>query len=276
MLGRRGFLQGMLAVGVGVLAPGGPGRAAEPLEAVVLADAATGQPLVRRGACARPFTPASTFKVPLALMGFDAGILQDAHHPAWEYRPEFQAQADRDKKTVDPTTWLRDSVVWYSQQVTRQLGLPRFQGYVDLLDYGNRDLSGDPGKGDGLTRAWLSSSLAISPDDQVRFVRRMLKGEFRVSQQARARTLSVMPVFEAGDGWRVYGKTGTGNLRDATGTLDPERPVGWFVGWARRGERCLAFARLQVPTGRSEEPMGPRVRAGFLRDLPRLVQGAEG
>lgn len=263
MLDRRGFLKAA-ALGLGALAAARPARAAEAVEALVLADVPTRSILLRRGACDRRFTPASTFKLPLAVMGFDAGILQDVHHPAWAYRPELQAP-ERDRKTVDPTIWLRDSVVWYSQEITRKLGMARFQRYIDLLGYGNRDLSGNPGQEDGLTRAWLGSSLALSPEEQVQFVLRLLHRDFAVSEHASAMAVAAMPVFEAEDGWTVRGKTGTAEL------VDPDRDLGWFVGWAERSGRRLAFARLEVPSGRQEGFMGPRVRSRFLRDLPALA-----
>lgn len=257
MLHRRTFL----AAAAALLAAPRATFAAETVEALVVADVATRAILLRQGACDRRFTPASTFKVPLALIGFDSGILQDAHHPAWEYRPELQAP-ERDRKTVDPTVWLRDSVVWYSQEITRKLGMEDFRRYVDLLGYGNRNLSGK----DALTRAWLDSSLALSPEEQVGFVLGLLHRDFPVSEHAYAMTGASMPVFEAEGGWTVRGKTGTAELND------PDRDLGWFVGWAERGDRRLAFARLQVPNGRQEGFMGPRVRQAFLAELPGLAE----
>lgn len=55
-------------------------------------DAATGATRVRAGErCNERLTPASTFKVPLSLIGFDTGILIDADRPAWPYKEEYQA-----------------------------------------------------------------------------------------------------------------------------------------------------------------------------------------
>jgi beta-lactamase class D len=67
------------------------GRGGRPAAArgTVLVDQATGAVLHRSGQCAARFSPCSTFKIPLALMGFDAGILKDAHDPAWDYDPRI-------------------------------------------------------------------------------------------------------------------------------------------------------------------------------------------
>jgi beta-lactamase class D len=240
----------------------------------LIVDAATGATQVRIGdRCDAPVTPASTFKVPLALIGFDSGILQDGDRPAWPFREGY---ADWDpiwKQTTTPTTWMRDSVVWYSQELTRRLGAQRFQEYVDRLDYGNRDLSGDPGRGNGLTNAWLSSSLRISAAEQVAFVRRLIRGELKVSRSATERTMAIMP-SKLVDGWQINGKTGTGARRLANGTNDRERQIGWFVGWATRDGRTLVFARLIE----DEQPTRPRAawraRDSLFADWPALMAQA--
>ncbi len=129
----------------------------------LLIDAASGTELLHEGECDRAVTPASTFKVPLAVMGFDSGILIDAKHPAWDFQPGFADWMENWKTTVTPRYWLDKSVVWYSQELTKKLGPEKFAGYVTAFDYGNKDVSGNPGKNDGLTQAWLRSSLKITP-----------------------------------------------------------------------------------------------------------------
>ena len=91
-------------------------------------DAATNATVIRVGdRCDERLTPASTFKIPLSLIGFDSGLLVDADQPAWPYRQEYQTWNDAWKQTTTPQTWLRDSVVWYSQVLTRKLGAARLQ-----------------------------------------------------------------------------------------------------------------------------------------------------
>jgi beta-lactamase class D len=267
-LDRRTF-GGTLLLGAGAALAGLPGEAAEAmaapprLRATVLLDAATGRVVHRSGPCATRFTPCSTFKVPLALMGFDAGVLTDAHHPAWDYDPKRDA-AHRavEKARTDPARWEADSVVWYSQELTRKLGMQRFQTYVDRFGYGNRDLSGTPGKGDGLTRAWLMSSLRISPDEQAAFLRRMLAHRL-VSASAHAKAEAIIPQFAGSGGWRVHGKTGSGGLPDRS-------LLGWFVGWAEKGGRRLVFARFGAGEGMSDAG-GKQMREALLADIGRLA-----
>ena len=216
---------------------------AEPV-CTLLEEAQTGRVIKSDGDCASRTTPASSFKLALAVMGYDSGILKDAHNPAWPYEPEYAAWRKEIMQTTDPTSWLEKSVVWYSQVLTTKLGMERFRAYVEKFDYGNKDVSGDPGKNNGLTNAWLSSSLQVSPAEEVAFVRKLLSDSLPVSNDAVARTMAITPSWVLGNGIAVYGKTGTGTPRSADGKLDPGHGVGWFVGWAEKGGTRYVFARL--------------------------------
>lgn len=243
------------------------------LECTLIVDAGSGATLRRDGSCDQQVSPASTFKIPLALMGYDSGILKDEKTPLWDYKPEFNA-VQRDRHAVDPTAWEKDSVVWFSQEITRKLGNERFAAYVGRFGYGNGDIAGNPGKRDGLTHSWLSSSLQISPKEQVYFVRRILDHSLPVSAKAFEMTDAVIPAFDAGD-WKVKGKTGTGWMTGKSVKVDRNRPFGWFVGWAEKGDQRIVFARLFVNDGKSPVLLGPKVRADFLADLPRLMKPAK-
>ncbi|RUX49068.1 class D beta-lactamase [Mesorhizobium sp. M4A.F.Ca.ET.050.02.1.1] len=237
------------------------------IECTLIQDAASGDTLYRDGACDQRFSPASTFKLPLALIGFDAGILADEHAPNWDYKPEFNA-VKRDRKTVDPTIWERDSVLWYSREITRRLGAERFAGYVSKFGYGNADVTGDAGKNDGLTHSWVNSSLEISPVEQTAFLRRLLAGKMPVSAKAHQMAEAIVPSFQAGN-WAVQGKTGSTRLGNGGKDM---RSLGWFVGWAEKGERRIIFARLVVGTNRTDMPKGLKTRAAFLKELPGLIK----
>src|ERR1700743_612874 len=116
----------LAALGAALLCLAGPAAAARVCTLLVEAD--SGKVIARQGAqCDLRNSPASTFKLAIAVMGYDAGILTGP------YTPEYEAWMESWKTTVDPTTWLRDSVVWYSRQITARLGPERFQQGVDRL-----------------------------------------------------------------------------------------------------------------------------------------------
>lgn len=246
---------------------------AAPRACRLIVDAATGKTLLRQGPCDVRWTPCSTFKIPLAVIGFDSGILQDAHQPAWDYVPGTSDRAE-DQQTIDPTSWEKISVVWYSRKLTRTLGAPAFGKYIDRFNYGNRDLTGDPGKDNGLTQAWIMSSLLISPQEQVDFLRQLLDRKLPVSARACELTEQILPSFPSRDGWTLTGKTGSGFQKKPDGTSDRSRNIGWFVGWATKGDRRLIFADLLIDETPHEGYGGLRAREELLRVFPDLLPAA--
>lgn len=245
--------------------------AAEKLHCTVILDAESGQVMHRDGTCDKGFAPQSSFKLPLAIMGYDAGILKDAEKPRWAYKPEWK-RPKREQKTVDPTIWERDSIVWYSQEITRRLGQAKFSDYVRRFDYGNADVGGVAGQTDGLTEAWLMSSLKISGNQQANFLRRFVNGQLPVSKEAIARTEAIIPQFPAANGWNVHGKTGSGRMRTKANTYDGDWWLGWFVGWAQKGDRKVVFASLNIKDWKRDEPISFATRDALIADLPKLVK----
>lgn len=223
------------------------------------------------GDCKTRRAPNSTFKLPLALMGFESGILKDAHNPAWAYKPEYDADMEKDRHKTDPVRWEKESVVWFSQKLTRELGTKKFKSYVDAFNYGNKDISGDAGKNNGLTHSWLSSSLKISPVEQVGFIRTVLNRSLPLSDKTYDSFMTVAPEFAAGD-WVVHGKTGSGFERNPDGSLNRIRQRGWFVGWAERDSRKIVFAKFIADEQKTEGYAGPRARDTFLKELPSIMK----
>jgi beta-lactamase class D len=237
---------------------------------LVIAEAASGTVVHQEGTdCDVGIGPASTFKLTLAVIGFDAGILTDPDHPAWPYKKNYQATRAADRQTVTPLSWMRDSVFWYSRVLVRELGADRFAQYVAKLDYGNADVSGEPGADNGMTHAWLNSSLMITPMEQLRFVRRLILRDLPVSVDAGSSAVSVTPRFQAGN-WVIQGKTGTGYQREPNGTLG-KRQYGWFIGWAMQDERLLAFAYLVKDTKAGQSAAGPRARDDLIAHWVELA-----
>lgn len=188
-------------------------------------------------------SPFSTFKVALALMGFDAGILKTKDSPKWafkeEYEKNFQSWYTREKgleyhwiQDHTPMTFMKNSVVWFSHQITQHLGKEKFQEYITKLNYGNKDVSGTPGKDDGLLNSWLGTSLEISPMEQVELLEKLVTHKLDVSKDAQKKTREIMDREEEWDGWKLYGKTGGGHGDN-----------GWFIGWVEKGGERVIFAQ---------------------------------
>lgn len=189
------------------------------------------QILKQTGNCIERHSPCSTFKIPLSLMGFNEGILVDETHPEWPFKPEYSAKREIWKQPHHPTTWMKNSCIWYSQVMTTKMGLETFKSYVSLFKYGNQDITGDVGKNNGLTHSWLSSSLKISGEEQIAFLQKLLRGVLPVSAKAHELTRKILFIEELPKGWKLYGKTGRG----------PQR--SWFIGWLEKGDRKIVFTQ---------------------------------
>jgi beta-lactamase class D len=187
--------------------------------------------------------PFSTFKVALSLMGFDSGFLTSKDAPKFAFKKEYEEKFpewynpavgikyhwDQDHT---PATFMKNSVLWYSHRITEHLGKEKFAEYVRKFKYGNQDVSGTPRKDDSLYMSWLGSSLQISPQEQVEFLKKLFADDAIASKEAKELTRSVMDREEVWSGWKLYGKTGGGNGRN-----------GWFVGWIEKGNERIIFAQ---------------------------------
>lgn len=128
---------------------------------------------------------------------------------------------------------MKNSCVWFSKLLTERLGLQKFELYLAHLEYGNQDAS------DGLTHAWLSSSLKISIKEQVIFIRKMLEKKHPVSSHAVLMTRQILFLEELSNRWKLFGKTGWSG---STTKLDGENELGLFVGWVEKEDAFFPFA----------------------------------
>jgi beta-lactamase class D len=178
--------------------------------------------------CAKPLSPCSTFKAPNSLIGLETGVIRDADHVfKWDGRKRWRESLNRDH---DLRSAIQHSVVWYYQQLAAEVGEPRMREALRKLDYGNRDISA------GLTTFWLGSSLKISADQQVRFLRDLQAGRLPFSERSQRIVREIMVQEKRGEAV-LCGKTGTGGSWEK-GIAD----LGWFVGWVERGADVFVFA----------------------------------
>ncbi len=202
------------------------------------------------GACEVQHSPRCSFNIPLSLIAFEEGLLLDARHPKKAFNQNYVDGRAVCEQATDPRHWIKNSCVWYSQWITESLGMKVFQEYINAFDYGNTDLSGDLGKHNGLTRAWLNSSLKISPKEQIVFLQKMLNRQFSLKPEAYEHTKQILFVEKLPNGWTLYGKTGTGTPPNKDAIRS-----GWFVGWIEKDKQSIIFAQY-IEVGIDETPNG--------------------
>lgn len=244
-----------------------PAAAKERIVCTLAVEVGSSTPLMQNGSCNERISAASTFKIAISLMAFDSRVYTSPNEPEWPFKEGYADWNPKWRQATTPSSWMRDSVVWFSQHATEKLGTELFAAYVEAFDYGNKDVSGDKGKGNGLTNAWLSSSLQISPTEQVAFLTRMIEGKLPLDPVAVEQTKKLLTFGDQPGGWHIYGKTGAGMPFGDDGELLKGQPFGWYVGWAEKDDRRVVFARLVRFSERPETTPAMIARAGLLKSL---------
>lgn len=199
--------------------------------------------ITRTGECNKRHPPQSTFKLAISLMGYNEGILIDETSPVIPFSKGYANDVESWKSPQNPSSWIKNSCVWYSQYITKKLGMSKFQSYVKKFNYGNQDVSGVKRKPNGLTSSWITSSLQISPAEQVLFLDKMLNSKLPVDKKSVLNTRNIFYLEEMKNNWKLFGKTGTGDLIKQDGSQDKTHERGWFIGWVEKGDEKIIFAQ---------------------------------
>ena len=188
-------------------------------------------------------SPCSTFKVLNSLIALETGVASGA---------DFSLPWDGTRRSIE--SWNQDqtlrsafatSCVWYYKALAARIGLERYQQIIPKVGYGNNDLTG------GVTQFWLQSSLSISPDEQVEFLRRLHARKLPFAAKSVDAVLDIMTLSRAGQ--TVFrGKTGS--------AFDAKKNVptlGWFIGSVTTPSGLYVFA-TRITSG--ENPTGITAR----------------
>jgi len=181
---------------------------------------------INRSGEAKP--PASTFKIPNSLIALDTGVVADPDKDVFKWdgvkRPIEGWNRDHTLRTA-----IAASAVPVYQEIARRIGAQRMQQYIDVFEYGNRDIGG------GIDQFWLTGNLRIDPVQQVDFIDRLRRGALLVSKRSQDIVRDILPVTKVGDAV----------IRAKSGLLGAElgRPsLGWMVGWAEKDRTNTVFA----------------------------------
>jgi beta-lactamase class D len=193
-------------------------------------------------ACATRLSPASTFKIPHALVALETGVVHPDTVERWDgTKHPNQPHWDEDHTVVSA---MRPSVLWFFQRIAPRVGAERMRGWLRRMRYGNADTSGS------VTEYWVNGTLRISPLEQVEFLR-----------QFYAATLPIAPVHQRlirdalnqKGGW-IENARGVHqlapewphgaqlNAKTGATTIASGQRVSWLVGALTAGGRDHMFA----------------------------------
>src|ERR1700730_13223975 len=172
--------------------------------------------------------PASTFKIPNSLIALETGVVGDPDIDVFKWDGVVRSIAAWNRDHTMRSAIAVSAVPVY-QEIARRIGVQRMQKYIDLLDYGNRDIGG------GLDQFWLTGNLRIDPIQQIDFVDRLRRGVASSPKRHQELGRDILPVTKSGDAV----------IRAKTGLVGAElgKPsLGWLVGWAEKGGTSTVFA----------------------------------
>ncbi len=178
----------------------------------------------------RRIAPASTCKPYSALNALEQGIISpDKNLLLWDHRPQPFAAWNGDQNL---NSAMGNSVNWYFEELDRRAGAEALNRFYSRIGYGNGKVGTD-------TRYyWNGSSLKISPLEQVQLLRQLYDNGFGF-QQANVDAVKESLFLAEEQGYRLYGKTGTGKI-------GANNVNGWFVGYLEGpGDVCFFAVNLK-------------------------------
>lgn len=192
--------------------------------------------------CATRLSPASTYKIPHALIGLETGAITETTVEKWD----GVKHPDQPKWNLDHTVFsaMKPSVLWFFQRIAPGIGADRAHEWLQRFAYGNADTSGP------ITLYWVNGRLRISPDEQLAFLTRFYDGTLPVKRiyvdrlkdamlQAPGTVENARGVHALDASWR---NGITLNSKTGATTLESRESVSWLVGQLTVDDRKLVFA----------------------------------
>lgn len=197
--------------------------------------------------CTTRTTPASTFKIVNSILAFESGVAEDLNFSLpWDGTPAFVPACEGEIRMLQA---YQSSCVPFYQEVARRIGLPAMREGVRRLGYGNAEV------GSVVDRFWLDGPLAVSPVEQIQFLRRLEEGQLPINAHTRELMRELM----------IREQRGNAVLRGKTGWAHPNTPDerGWFVGYVEDGGRTayVVVRATREPTMSEEDFLPARVAA---------------
>ena len=192
--------------------------------------------------CATRLSPASTYKIPHALIGLETGVITETTVTKWDgVRHPDQPKWNQDHTVLSA---MRPSVLWFFQAMAPRIGARRAQEWLQKFQYGNTDVSGS------ITEYWVNGRLRISPAEQLVFVKKFYDGTLPVSkahadqlkaalEQAPGTAENARGVHKLDAPWR---RGVSLNAKTGATTLASGDSVSWLVGQLTVDGRRIPFA----------------------------------
>lgn len=183
------------------------------------------------------FIPASTFKIPNALIGLATGTVASVDDVLpYGGKPTARPEWAHDMSLRDA---IKISNVPVFQGMARRIGLSAMQANLRKLNYGNMD------PGATVDTFWLAGPLKISAVEQTTFLEKLAQDQLPLPKSAMAAVRDITRQPGADD---LHAKTGWGR------GPSPDVDLGWWVGWIVKEGKLYAFAlNIDIPDGATDQ-----------------------
>ncbi|HLO58942.1 MAG TPA: penicillin-binding transpeptidase domain-containing protein [Bacteroidales bacterium] len=208
-----------------------------------------------RLSCDSGYIPASTFKIPHALIALEEEVVTDTNQVIkWDGHEWFITTWNQDQTLK---TSLKYSCVWVYTGFAQQMPIDTYYRYVRDFDYGNKDLRGPS------DRFWLAGAFRISARQQVEFLRRFYNYNLPVSKRSVDLVKGCI-VLERTPAYILSGKTGSGMLSDTDYIM-------WLVGYVEKEGHTYFYAmNFRSNDWEKTAPLRYDIAKEILRELKIL------
>jgi beta-lactamase class D len=201
-----------------------------------------------KGQFKKTFSPASTFKICNSLIGLETGVIKDENFIIpWDsiVRPNLNWNTNHDLKTA-----IKNSTVWYYQELARRVGGQQMKYWLEKVNYGNADTTG------GIDKFWLTGGLRISPEQQIDFLKQLHNNQLPFSQRSMEIVKNIMIAKDTLD-YVVRAKTGWGG--------QDNKDIGWYIGYVETQDNVYYFANcIQSSDFNNKDFVNSRIDITYL------------
>ncbi len=171
------------------------------------------------------YIPASTFKILNSLIALETNSIADEHEIIkWDGSDKGWSKWNKDQNME---TAISVSCVWFYQELAKRIGQDRMQHWIDSVQYGNRKMGGK------VDSFWLQGDLRISANEQIPFLRKLIKNELPFATRNQKIVKKIM-ITDSTNNYMIHSKTGWGVNRT------PQ--IGWLVGYVGKVNNTWIFA----------------------------------
>jgi beta-lactamase class D len=178
------------------------------------------------------FIPASTFKIPNTIVGLESGLYSE--NSIFKYDGKERMLNVWEKDLTFREAFQLSCVPCY-QEVARNVGVDQMRTILDSMKYPGMSFDKT-----NLDKFWLTGESAISPLEQVDFLRRLCTKQFPL-KEGTLNTLKNIMAVDTTEYGILYAKTGLGESEG--------KDLGWYVGYIQKPKNRIYFATLIRPIG---------------------------